>query len=303
MVTSPITSYRPLQQVVRTSRLNKLLFTGNEAIDSLFKGFSNGELVVFYSPIGTKIEAILQSITRSLNEDDRRTPLLFVSLKQTAITIVTEIAESYSEITDVNFEDWPVYINDPAILKVDEMITIVQQAQTQNNLSLILVDGVEMLEVPNGASNKQWESDCIRYSTLKKIARQLNIPVLVTARATGNPYTMDASYFYAANKFADRIVMAFQPIVENVKQNLHGQPYTLNDYEIILYNSPTGDVRKTICLKSGILQLGLAAPIVVKIEGKPVSRPNLHLREKAKPARRGSGNQWLDRLEGPSATV
>lgn len=254
---------------------NHWFFTGLDPLDSLFNGFERGELVILYSPLGTQMASIFESIIGAVNSQKDTNSVFFLSLKQSTRAVVNHLLQYH---TAEEIGQWPFYINDPTSITVDEMTNLITRVNQKENLSLILVDETDLLDVPDKVGSKKWVIDSVRFNALKQIAKTLDVPVVVSARATGDPYKMDVAAFYAANKYADRVALVFQPIFENVSRNEHGQPFTVDDYQIILYNTPMGEVRKSFCRTGGSLRIGMvkdSESIMVRVDGFPKKQKRL----------------------------
>lgn len=80
----------------------------------------------------------------------------------------------------VAFESLPFFIDETTNLSIEQLVARAHRLKTQNGLDLIIVDNLELLRASTRASSGSRSPQITR--ELKKLAKDLNIPVLVLAQ-------------------------------------------------------------------------------------------------------------------------
>jgi replicative DNA helicase len=89
-----------------------------------------------------------------------------------------------------NLSKLPIYIHDNTNLRIDELQFRIKKLERQksNNLGFIIIDYLQLIEGDNKAENRAQELASIT-RRLKKLARDLNLPILILSQLSRNVET------------------------------------------------------------------------------------------------------------------
>jgi len=259
-----------------TDRIDKLyhagcsitgLATGFKDFDEMTSGLQNGELVIVAGrpSMGKTTFAMNIAQYAALKEEK---PVLVFSMEMPGDALAMRMMSSWARIDQLKLrtgkltdEDWPrigsavgalseakLYIDDAAALTPTEIRSRARRlAREHSGLSLIVVDYVQLMQVPTIRDNRVAEISEISRS-LKALAKELNIPIVALSqlnrgleqRHDKRPVMSDLRESGALEQDADLIVFIYRDEVYNEESSDKGLA------EIIIgkhRNGPIGKVR------------------------------------------------------------
>lgn len=173
--------------------------TGHRDLDLIFNGgLAPGQLAVISGRTSHgKTTLALDMIRRTALRDGR--PVLFVSAEQIEDEITMRLLAAEATVplaairadrmTDEQLEkltglispveNAPIFIDDSA-LTLEEIIVEAHRLSEDHDLGLIVVDGLNLL-TSGEEVNSRYEDVATMSRNLKRLARELNVPVVVTA--------------------------------------------------------------------------------------------------------------------------
>ncbi len=186
-------------------QLSNGLTTGFRDLDSITKGFKKGELTTIAVKPGMGKTALMLSFANNLAIKNNHSVAIFSSERSsTKITnrlIESETGMSLSKLIKGNMRPSEkdhmyslisqiakanIFMDDTQHLSVEELFQKARQLKISNNIELIIIDYLELLNTTQtDTDNRQEELNKIVY-TLKGIARELNIPVLLFSQIPGH---------------------------------------------------------------------------------------------------------------------
>lgn len=169
-------------------------------LDEILGGFHKNDLIILAArpSLGKTSLSINICVNIALKE---RVPVAIFSLEMSKEQIVERILESTA---NVNFhklktsmlsdEDWvklgraygplydaPIYIDDSSDISILEIRTKARRLKNQHNLGMIVIDYLQLMHLKTKVENRVQEISELTRS-LKKLARELEIPVLVVSQ-------------------------------------------------------------------------------------------------------------------------
>jgi len=122
--------------------------------------------------------------------------------------------------------DAPIYIDDTAGITLMELRAKARRAVSKYNLKLILIDYLQLINLPGRYENRQQEISVISRS-LKSLARELNIPIItlsqlsrkVEERKDKRPQLSDLRESGAIEQDADVVIFIHHPQEEEVSDD------------------------------------------------------------------------------------
>ncbi len=186
-------------------QLSNGLSTGFRDLDTVIKGLKKGELTTIAVKPGMGKTALMLSFANNLAIKNNHSVAIFSSERSsTKITnrlIESETGMSLDRLIKGNFRPSEkdhmyslvsqiakanIFMDDTQNLSVEELFLKARQLKISNNIELIIVDYLELLSTMQGdAENRQEELNKIVH-TLKNIAKELNIPVLLFSQIPGH---------------------------------------------------------------------------------------------------------------------
>jgi replicative DNA helicase len=158
-----------------------------------------------------------------------------------------KLADSdYVKISDAMGElgDAPIYIDDTPGLSITEMRSKARRLQLEHNVSLIIVDYLQLVDPGKRYDNRVQEVSMISQS-LKNLARELNVPVLsasqlsraVEHRGERKPQLADLRESGAIEQDADVVMFIYRPDTET-QGHTHPTKLLIAKHR----NGPTGEI-------------------------------------------------------------
>jgi len=246
--------------------------TGYKDIDSKLQGLQDGDLIIIAARPSMGKTALSMNIVENfvLNKDITAGVLVF-SLEMPAESLTTRLLASNAKIdqqkvrsasmnqgdlkkfmeSSSKLKDLPLYIDDSSMLSPMELRARARRIARQepNGLSLIVVDYLQLMQIPTSQENRVNQISEISRS-LKMLAKELNVPVIavsqlnraVEQRPNKRPIMADLRDSGAIEQDADVILFIYRDEVYN-EDSEDG-----NKAEIIIAkqrNGPIGKVNLT----------------------------------------------------------
>ena len=246
--------------------------TGYKDLDSKLQGLQDGDLIIIAARPSMGKTALSMNIVENLvlNKDIPGGVLVF-SLEMPAESLTTRLLASNAKIdqqkvrsasmnqsdlkkfmeSSSKLKDLPLYIDDSSMLSPMELRARARRIARQepNGLSLIVVDYLQLMQLPTSQENRVNQISEISRS-LKMLAKELNVPVValsqlnraVEQRPNKRPIMADLRDSGAIEQDADVILFIYRDEVYN-EDSEEG-----NKAEIIIgkqRNGPIGKVNLT----------------------------------------------------------
>ena len=246
--------------------------TGYKDLDSKLQGLQDGDLIIIAARPSMGKTALSMNIVENLvlNKDILGGVLVF-SLEMPAESLTTRLLASNAKIdqqkvrsasmnqsdlkkfmeSSSKLKDLPLYIDDSSMLSPMELRARARRIARQepNGLSLIVVDYLQLMQLPTSQENRVNQISEISRS-LKMLAKELNVPVValsqlnraVEQRPNKRPIMADLRDSGAIEQDADVILFIYRDEVYN-EDSEEG-----NKAEIIIgkqRNGPIGKVNLT----------------------------------------------------------
>ena len=246
--------------------------TGYKDLDSKLQGLQDGDLIIVAARPSMGKTALSMNIVENLvlNKDIPGAVLVF-SLEMPAESLTTRLLASNAKIdqqkvrsasmnqsdlkkfmeSSSKLKDLPLYIDDSSMLSPMELRARARRIARQepNGLSLIVVDYLQLMQLPASQENRVNQISEISRS-LKMLAKELNVPVIalsqlnraVEQRPNKRPIMADLRDSGAIEQDADVILFIYRDEVYN-EDSEEG-----NKAEIIIgkqRNGPIGKVNLT----------------------------------------------------------
>ena len=244
--------------------------TGFKAIDNKLQGLQDGDLIVVAGRPSMGKTAFAMNVAENvLVENDENTGAVLVfSLEMPAESLTTRLLSGMSrldqqdvrsgkldnkQVTQVveqskRLRELPLYIDDSSLLSPMELRARARRINRQepNGLSLIVVDYLQLMQIPGSLENRVNQISEISRS-LKSLAKELNVPVIalsqlnraVEQRTDKRPMMADLRDSGAIEQDADVILFIYRDEVYN-EDSEQG-----NKAEIIIGKQRNGPIGKT----------------------------------------------------------
>ena len=244
--------------------------TGFKAIDNKLQGLQDGDLIVVAGRPSMGKTAFAMNVAENvLVENDENTGAVLVfSLEMPAESLTTRLLSGMSrldqqdvrsgkldnkQVTQVveqskRLRELPLYIDDSSLLSPMELRARARRINRQepNGLSLIVVDYLQLMQIPGSIENRVNQISEISRS-LKSLAKELNVPVIalsqlnraVEQRTDKRPMMADLRDSGAIEQDADVILFIYRDEVYN-EDSEQG-----NKAEIIIGKQRNGPIGKT----------------------------------------------------------
>ena len=216
--------------------------TGFKAIDNKLQGLQDGDLIVVAGRPSMGKTAFAMNVAENvLVENDENTGAVLVfSLEMPAESLTTRLLSGMSrldqqdvrsgkldnkQVTQVveqskRLRELPLYIDDSSLLSPMELRARARRINRQepNGLSLIVVDYLQLMQIPGSLENRVNQISEISRS-LKSLAKELNVPVIalsqlnraVEQRTDKRPMMADLRDSGAIEQDADIVSFIYRP--------------------------------------------------------------------------------------------
>jgi replicative DNA helicase len=241
------------------------LSTGYHDLDNMTSGLQPADLVVIAGRPSMGKTAFAINIAEHAAIKDKR-PVLIFSMEMPGDSLAMRMVSSLGRIDQHNIrigkltdEDWPritsvvgmlaetpMFIDDTPALSPGELRSRARRvAREHNGLGLIVIDYLQLMQVPGTKDNRTTEISEISRS-LKALAKELNVPVLALSqlnrgleqRADKRPVMSDLRESGAIEQDADLILFIYRDEVYNEASPDKGKA------EIIIAKQRNGPIGK-----------------------------------------------------------
>jgi len=226
--------------------------SGFTDLDRLTAGWQKSDLVVIAARPGMGKTAFALSMAR--NAAMAKKAVAVFSLEMSAVQLTTRLISSEAEITsnklkrgDLAEHEWeqlntrvkalveaPIFIDDTPALSIFELRAKCRRLKEQHNIELIVVDYIQLMRAGDGAGNREQEISTISRS-LKALAKELNVPVLVlsqlnrsveTRGGSKKPQLSDLRESGAIEQDADMVIFIYRPEYYDILEDEQGGDMT-----------------------------------------------------------------------------
>ena len=244
--------------------------TGFKAIDNKLQGLQDGDLIVVAGRPSMGKTAFAMNVAENVlvKNDESTGAVLVFSLEMPAESLTTRLLSGMSRLDQQNvrsgkldnkqvtqvveqskrLRELPLYIDDSSLLSPMELRARARRINRQepNGLSLIVVDYLQLMQIPGSLENRVNQISEISRS-LKSLAKELNVPVIalsqlnraVEQRTDKRPMMADLRDSGAIEQDADVILFIYRDEVYN-EDSEQG-----NKAEIIIGKQRNGPIGKT----------------------------------------------------------
>jgi replicative DNA helicase len=246
--------------------------TGFKDLDTKLQGIQNGDLIVIAGrPSMGKTSLAMNLAENVLLDEDSEGAVLIFSLEMPGESLTTRMLSGMSKLNQQNvrsgmlkdnelklllqegerLKNLPLWIDDSSLLTPMELRAKARRLarQEENGLSLIVVDYLQLMQLPTSAENRVNQISEISRS-LKSLAKELNVPVIalsqlnraVEQRPNKRPIMADLRDSGAIEQDADVILFIYRDEVYNEDSDQG------NKAEIIIgkqRNGPIGTINLT----------------------------------------------------------
>jgi replicative DNA helicase len=263
---------------IDAARNQKTGVTGIESgfteLDRVTSGWQKSDLVIIAARPAMGKTAFVLSMARNAAVEFQR-PVAVFSLEMASVQLVNRLIASEAEISaeklkkgqleEYEFQqlnskinklaDAPIFIDDTPALSIFELRAKARRLKQQNNISLIIVDYLQLMQSgsDNSRGNREQEISAISRS-LKSLAKELEIPVLALSQLSRavetrggdkKPQLSDLRESGAIEQDADMVLFIHRPEYYGLTEDVDGAP-TTGVAEIIIAkhrNGPTGSIK------------------------------------------------------------
>ncbi len=208
-------------------------------LDDLTSGFQNGELIIIAGRPAMGKTALALSMMRNASVEASLGVGMFsleMSNQSLAMRLLCAEAKVNQHFVRTgrlpnklwknlslaagDLEKAPIYLDDTPALTVRELRAKARRLKAKEDISMIIVDYLQLMQGPRGVENRQQEISVISRS-LKALAKEINVPVValsqlsraVEQRSDKKPQLSDLRESGAIEQDADVVVFLFRPWV------------------------------------------------------------------------------------------
>ena len=242
--------------------------TGFKALDEKTQGLQKGDLIVVAGrPSMGKTSFAMNIAENFLVDEDVKGGILVFSLEMSAESLTTRLLASNAKIdqqrvragelsaeqlgrlmnSQKRLQDCPLYIDDSSLISPMEIRARARRTarQESNGLALIVVDYIQLMQLPGSNENRVNQISEISRS-LKSLAKELNVPVIalsqlnrgVELRTDKRPMMADLRDSGAIEQDADLILFIYRDKVYNKETDVG------NMSEVIIAKQRNGPIGK-----------------------------------------------------------
>jgi replicative DNA helicase len=240
--------------------------TGFTELDKMTQGMHEGDLIIVGGRPGMGKPSFAMNIAEHV-AIERKLPTAVFSMEMSAEQLALRVLSSFGRIDqqrlrsgDMEDHDWsrlvsasgllreaPLYIDETGSLSPQELAGRARRMAAKQRLSLIVVDYIQLMQVPNNRENRTNEISEISRS-LKALAKELKVPIIalsqlsrsLEARQDKRPIMSDLRESGSIEQDADVVLFVYRDDYHNKESPNQGTA------EIIIAkqrSGPTGKVR------------------------------------------------------------
>jgi replicative DNA helicase len=246
--------------------------TGFFELDNLLGGFQKSDLIILAARPSMGKTALALSIARNAAIEHEK-PIALFSLEMSDIQLAMRLISAEARInahsirtgkfraedgakisrTVHKISKAPIYIDDTPSLSILEMRAKCRRLKAEKNISLVIVDYLQLMTVTSKIESREREISLISRS-LKALAKELDIPVValsqlnraVESRSDKKPMLSDLRESGSIEQDADVVMFLYRPEVYGITQYTNDNMSTEGIAEVLVSkqrNGPVGDVR------------------------------------------------------------
>lgn len=236
--------FERIDELYHKKKLTTGLPTGFYPLDMLTAGFQKSDLIILAGRPGTGKTSLALNFAEHIAVKEKIPVGIFsleMSKAQIAQRLLCSSARVNQHILRTGFlkpEDWerlisaistlsnaPIYIDDSPSLTVLEMRAKARRLMAEVDLGLLIIDYLQLIRYEGRAENRNQEISAIARS-LKALARELNIPVIVLSqlsrrvelREDKRPMLSDLRDSGSIEAEADVVMLLYRPSVYEKKE-------------------------------------------------------------------------------------
>ncbi len=180
------------------------LATGFFALNDMLSGLQKSEMIVLAARPSMGKTAFALNIAEQIAVDNKQ-PVAVFSLEMSRQQLADRILSSHSGVdaqkirrnmlnddevlrlrdSAAMLSEAPMYIDDTPGLSILEMRAKARRLASQHDIKLVVIDYLQLLSAPGSESRTQEVSSISR--SVKALARELNVPVIVLSQLNRNP--------------------------------------------------------------------------------------------------------------------
>ncbi len=257
-----------LEQLNDTDILEQqIIRTGFEDFDSELGGFLKGELIVIGARPGMGKTQFIVNLCTNIALKDK--PCGFLSLELSSYLLANRFISNISKVShqelmkgdfkeqnDFDIKDavsklnrMPIYIYDQYVNSIFSIIERCKSLVEEKKVEIVFIDYIQMIGNSNGRYNRETEIAFITRK-LKKLAKELNIVVVVTSQLSRNvenrpggskrPQLSDLRESGAIEQDADKVLFLYRPEYYGLEVDENNEP-TRYVMEVIVSKNNTGN--------------------------------------------------------------
>jgi len=239
-------SFDRLDELHKTGEGLRGVATGFTDLDRMLSGMQKSNLLILAARPGTGKTALVINIAQHIGLQQHKAVGIF-SLEMSKEELVDRLMVSQADIDawrlktgKLTEDDWnklsdamgqlaeaQLYIDDTPGLSIAEMRSKARRLQMEQNVSLIVVDYLQLVDPGQKFENRVLEVSYVSKS-LKNLARELNIPVLAASqlsravehRGERRPQLADLRESGAIEQDADVVMFIYRPDAEVTSANI-----------------------------------------------------------------------------------
>lgn len=248
--------------------------TGITKLDNMLGGFQKSDLVIIAARPSMGKTALAMTFARNAAMQFNK-PVAVFSIEMASNQLVTRLLSAEAKINQQklrtghinnqemknlikacgSLQEAPLFIDDTSMLSILEFRAKCRRLKTEHKIEMVIVDYLQLMHAPK-SDNREREIAIIS-STLKQVAKELEIPVIALAqlnrsvdgRTDKRPMLSDLRESGSIEQDADVVMFVNRPEVYGQKfWDKENTMPTENTAEIIIgkqRNGPIGDVKVT----------------------------------------------------------
>ncbi|HLT06081.1 MAG TPA: replicative DNA helicase [Cyclobacteriaceae bacterium] len=227
--------------------------SGFTALDRVTSGWQKSDLVIIAARPAMGKTAFVLSVLRNAAVDHNR-PVAIFSLEMSSVQLVNRLISSEAELDSEKIKkgnladyEWeqlihktsklssaPLFVDDTPALSILELRAKCRRLKAQNDIQLIVIDYLQLMSGDtkggNGGNREQEISSISR--ALKKIAKELNVPVIALSQLSRavetrggdkRPQLSDLRESGAIEQDADIVMFLYRPEYYGITETEEGQ--------------------------------------------------------------------------------
>lgn len=238
--------------------------TGFDKLDEMINGLQNANLVIVSGESDMGKTAFALSIAKNIAADQNM-PIAFFSLELSNVQLLNRLISNACEIEGrkilngkLNKEEWerldktlktlievPLYIDDSEGLSVQDLKSKACCLARDKGIKLLMIDYLQLMTISDISYNSRQKEIFFILHSLKKLAKELNIPILVLHQLgrggeSGRPQLSDIREYDAIEQNADIVIFLHRPKYRRLYESEDGANYYQEKIEVIIAKNHKG---------------------------------------------------------------